>query len=63
MKISASDQVTAWPVTLPPHTKRRVRIALRSLTEGKGDIKGLQGPRIKSPHSRNSSQLLRKAHG
>ncbi len=44
MKISASEQVAAWLVALPPHTKRRVRSALRSLTKGKGDIKGLQGP-------------------
>jgi len=44
MKISASEQVAAWLVALPPQTKHRVRIALRSLAKGKGDIKGLQGP-------------------
>jgi mRNA-degrading endonuclease RelE of RelBE toxin-antitoxin system len=44
MKISASDQVAAWLVALPPQTKRRVRLALRSLAKGKGDIKALQGP-------------------
>ncbi len=44
MKISASEQVAAWLIALPPQTKRRVRLALRSLAKGKGDIKGLQGP-------------------
>ncbi len=44
MKISASDQVAAWLCGLPPQTKQRVRLALRSLAEGRGDIKGLQDP-------------------
>ena len=44
MKISASDQVAAWLSGLPPQTKHRVRLGLRDLTKGKGDIKGLQGP-------------------
>jgi len=44
MKISASEQVAAWLVALPPQTKHRVRLALRSLAKGKGDIQGLQGP-------------------
>jgi len=44
MKISASEQVAAWLVALPPQTKHRVRLALRGLVTGKGDIKGLQGP-------------------
>jgi mRNA-degrading endonuclease RelE of RelBE toxin-antitoxin system len=44
MKISASEQAAAWLVALPPQTKHRVRIALRSLAKGNGDIKGLQGP-------------------
>jgi len=43
MKISASDQVAAWLTALPPQTKKRVRLALRSLSRGHGDIKGLQG--------------------
>jgi len=43
MKISASDQVAAWLIALPPQTKRRVRAALRALTKGRGDVKGLQG--------------------
>lgn len=44
MKISASEQVAAWLLALPPQTKRRVRLALRSLAKGRGDIKGLHGP-------------------
>ena len=44
MKISASDQVAVWLCELPRQTKHRVRQALRGLAEGKGDIKGLQGP-------------------
>jgi len=44
MQISASDQVAPWLCGLPPQTKYRVRLALRGLAKGKGDIKGLQGP-------------------
>ena len=44
MKISASEQVSAWLCALPPHTKRRVRLALRGLAKNRGDIKGLRGP-------------------
>jgi mRNA-degrading endonuclease RelE of RelBE toxin-antitoxin system len=44
MKISASDQVALWLCGLPPQTKTRVRLALRGLAKGQGDIKGLQGP-------------------
>lgn len=44
IRISASEQVAAWLTGLPPQTKHRVRLALRGLAEGKGDIKGLQGP-------------------
>lgn len=43
MKISASDQVAAWLTALPPQTKKRVRSALRNLTRGHRDVKGLQG--------------------
>lgn len=43
MKISASDQVAAWLTALPPQTKKRVRSALRNLTRGHGEVKGLQG--------------------
>jgi mRNA-degrading endonuclease RelE of RelBE toxin-antitoxin system len=41
MKISASEQVRAWLVALPPETKKRVRTALRGLEHGKGDIKAM----------------------
>lgn len=44
MKISASEQVVSWLCGLPPQTKHRVRLALRGLANGQGDIKGLQGP-------------------
>jgi mRNA-degrading endonuclease RelE of RelBE toxin-antitoxin system len=44
LRISASEQVAVWLTALPPETKRRVRMALRGLCRGKGDIKGLQGP-------------------
>jgi len=44
MKISASEQVAAWLTSLPPETKHRVRLALRNLAKGRGDIKGLVSP-------------------
>ncbi|MEI6071877.1 MAG: hypothetical protein WCS31_08790 [Verrucomicrobiae bacterium] len=44
MKISASEQVQSWLSALPPETKHRVRLALRGLARGRGDIKGLLGP-------------------
>ncbi len=44
MKISASEQVQLWLTGLPPQTKRRVRLALRQLAKGQGDIKGLAAP-------------------
>lgn len=43
MKISASEQVATWLVALAPQPKRRVRLALRGLAKGRGDIKSLQG--------------------
>ena len=42
-RISASEQVQAWLVALPPETKKRVRLALRDLQQSKGDIKALHG--------------------
>ena len=42
MKISASELVQDWLVALPPDTKRRVRLALRDLANGKGDIRALE---------------------
>jgi len=44
MRISASEQVASWLCGLPPQNKRRVRLALRGLAKGRGDVKGLQGP-------------------
>ena len=44
MKISASEQVANWLCGLPPEGKHRVRIALRGLAAGRGDVKALQGP-------------------
>ena len=44
MRISASEQVQTWLAGLPPETKHRVRLALRGLARGRGDIKGLLGP-------------------
>ena len=41
MKILASEQVQRWLVALPPETKKRVRVALRGLEKGRGDIKAL----------------------
>ena len=43
MKISASEQVQTWLVALPPETKKRVRLALRGLEHGRGDIKAMHG--------------------
>ncbi|MEI8290081.1 MAG: hypothetical protein WCH99_11470 [Verrucomicrobiota bacterium] len=37
----ASEQVQGWLAALPPETKKRVRLALRGLQKGKGDIKAL----------------------
>lgn len=44
MKILASEQVQLWLTGLPPQTKHRVRLALRQLAKGQGDIKGLSAP-------------------
>lgn len=44
MKISASEQVQNWLISLPPERKHRVRLALRGLAKGVGDIKALLGP-------------------
>ena len=44
MRISASEQVQAWLVGLPPKTKRRVRAALKRLSPAASslDIKALR---------------------
>ena len=43
-RISASEQGPSWLAALPPESKHRVRLALRGLARGCGDIKGLMGP-------------------
>ncbi len=43
MKISASEQVQSWLTALPPQRKHRVRLALRGLAKGHGDIRPLSG--------------------
>jgi len=43
MKILASAEFAQWLSSLPPHPKKRVRLALRKLQKGQGDIKALQG--------------------
>ena len=42
MKTSASEQVAHWLAALPPESKKRVRLALRELEKGRGDIRALQ---------------------
>ena len=44
MKISLSDQVVAFVKSLAPEPRRQVRLALRGLANGKGDIRVLEGP-------------------
>lgn len=44
MKLSASEQVQTWLTSLPPETKHKVRLALRGLVKGQGDIKALSSP-------------------
>lgn len=43
MKISASEQVQAWLIAQPPQRKHRIRLALRNLSKGQGDIRPLSG--------------------
>ncbi len=38
------SQRKRWLAGLPPQTKHRIRLALRGLARGRGDIKGLMGP-------------------
>lgn len=43
MKILASAEFSEWLFALPPQPKRRIRLALRKLEKGQGDVKALQG--------------------
>ena len=44
MKVRLAPQVVDFVRSLPPEPRRRVRLALRDLAKGKGDIKPLEGP-------------------
>jgi mRNA-degrading endonuclease RelE of RelBE toxin-antitoxin system len=44
MTVRLSPQVAAFIRRLAPEPRRRLRQALRNLEQGKGDIKGLEGP-------------------
>jgi mRNA-degrading endonuclease RelE of RelBE toxin-antitoxin system len=43
MKIKLSEQVTAFVRSLAPVPRREVRLALKSLASGQGDVKMLEG--------------------
>ncbi len=44
MKVELAEQVVDFVRRLPPDPKRRLRLALRDLARGRGDIKRLEGP-------------------
>jgi mRNA-degrading endonuclease RelE of RelBE toxin-antitoxin system len=44
MKVEVSDQVVAFVRSQPPEPRRRIRLALRKLAEGHGDVRTLEGP-------------------
>jgi mRNA interferase RelE/StbE len=43
MTIKPSVQVAEFLRSLPPEAPRRLRLAIRSLAQGRGDIKALEG--------------------
>jgi len=43
MKIRLSEQVAGFTKGLAPEPRRKVRLALKGLTKGKGDIRALEG--------------------
>jgi mRNA-degrading endonuclease RelE of RelBE toxin-antitoxin system len=43
MRIKLSEQVPAFVNRLPPESRRKVRLALKELAKGSGDIKALEG--------------------
>ncbi len=43
MKVELADQVVRFIGQLAPEPRRRVRLALRRLEQGKGDVKTLEG--------------------
>ena len=44
MKIKLSRQVADFVRGLPPEPRRKMRLALKSLAKGQGDVKALEGP-------------------
>jgi mRNA-degrading endonuclease RelE of RelBE toxin-antitoxin system len=44
MKVELAEQVVDFVRRLPPEPRRRLRLALRDLGRGRGDIKRLEGP-------------------
>ena len=44
MKVRLSPQVVDFVRSLAPEPRRTIRLALRDLEKGKGDIKPLEGP-------------------
>jgi mRNA-degrading endonuclease RelE of RelBE toxin-antitoxin system len=43
MKIKISEQVAGFVRSLAPKPRRALRLALRSLAQGRGDLKALEG--------------------
>lgn len=43
MRIKLSEQVAGFVRSLAPEPRRKVRLALKGLAKGNGDIKGLEG--------------------
>jgi mRNA-degrading endonuclease RelE of RelBE toxin-antitoxin system len=44
MKVELSEQVISFVKSQPPEPRRRIRLALRKLSDERGDIRGLEGP-------------------
>jgi mRNA interferase RelE/StbE len=41
-KVRTSPQVDAYLATLPPEIKHRLRLAMRALAKGRGDVRALE---------------------
>lgn len=44
MKIKLSDQVVRFVRSLAPEPRHQLRLALRALAKGQGDVRALEGP-------------------
>ncbi len=44
MKIEVGEQVAGYVRSLPPEPRRSFRLAIRALTDFRGDIRALEGP-------------------